>query len=96
MNIGKNAKATQEKAMLHKLSHLKFETEPEVVLERPGRPTFRFVDVGVKFVDVRDQLKRDRAGKRRALMRQKRRGPEAASPELEASASETETASTGA
>ena len=75
--------------MLNRLPHLKFETEPEVVLERPGRPTIRFVDVGVKFVDVKDQLKRDRAAKRRALMREKRRGPEVASAEPQAGASET-------
>lgn len=74
VRIGKDAKANQEKAMLNKLPHLKFETDPEVVLERPGRPTMRFVDVGVKFVDVKDQLKRDRAAKRRAYMKEKRRG----------------------
>ncbi|KAM5532251.1 hypothetical protein V8D89_014090 [Ganoderma adspersum] len=72
VSIGKDAKANQEKTMLNKLPHLKFETDPEVVLERPGRPTMRFVDVGVKFVDVKDQLKRDRAAKRRAHMKEKR------------------------
>ncbi|KAI1793146.1 eukaryotic mitochondrial regulator protein-domain-containing protein [Ganoderma leucocontextum] len=89
VEVGKATKATQEKAMLNRLPHLKFETEPEVVLERPGRPTFRFVDVGVKFVDVKDQLKRVRAAKRRAHMREKRKGPEVVSPRPPAGVSET-------
>ena len=94
VRVGKYVKAHEEKSKLNKLPHLRFSTKPTVVRERPGRPTMHFVDVGVKFVDVKDQLKRDRASKRRALMREKRKGPEYVPYEPQASASETETTST--
>ena len=70
--------------MLKRLRHLKFETEPDVVLERPGRPTIRFVDVGVSFVDVKDRLKRVKAAKRRSLLKRRRRSRDASSSEPQA------------
>ncbi|KAI0756302.1 eukaryotic mitochondrial regulator protein-domain-containing protein [Daedaleopsis nitida] len=76
---GANSSKSREAALLKRLRHLKFETNPDVVLERPGRPTIRFVDVGVKFVDVKDRLKRVQAAKRRTLLKRRRRGVEAAS-----------------
>ena len=77
--------------MLKRLRHLKFETEPDVVLERPGRPTIRFVDVGVKFVDVKDRLKRVKAAKRRSLLKRRRRSRDASSSEPQAAAAPAST-----
>ena len=70
---GASFSKAREAALLHRLRHLKLETEPDVVVERQGRPTLRFVDVGVKFVDVKDRLKRVQAAKRRSLLKQRRR-----------------------
>lgn len=42
------------------------------VLEKPGRPTIRFVDVGAKFLDVGERLKRIKVTERNAVMKQKR------------------------
>ncbi|RPD82243.1 hypothetical protein L226DRAFT_607404 [Lentinus tigrinus ALCF2SS1-7] len=75
---GANSSKARNEALLKRLRHLKFETEPEVVLERSGRPTMHFVDVGVKFVDVKDRLKRVHAAKRRALLKRRRKSPDAA------------------
>ena len=71
-------KSTQlkEASMLKKLRHLKQETQPDVVVERPGRTTIRFVDAGVKFVDVKDRIQRVNASKRRATLKRERRQPE--------------------
>ena len=74
---GVNSAKARNEALLKRLRHLKFETEPEVVLERSGRPTMHFVDVGVKFVDVKDRLKRVHAAKRRALLKRRRKSPAA-------------------
>ena len=63
----------RDEALLKRLRHLKLTTEPDVVLERPGRPTFRFVDVGVKFVDVKDRLRRVHEAKRRSTLKRRRR-----------------------
>ena len=89
-----SAKARKE-ALLKRLRHLKFETEPDVVLERPGRPTVHFVDVGVKFVDVKDRLKRVHAAKRRALLKRRRKSPDAALLSEQSSAGTGAGASTG-
>lgn len=70
---GAESSKTREEALLKRLRHLKLETKPDVVLERLGRPTLRFVDVGVKFVDVKDRLKRVQAAKRRSLVKRRRR-----------------------
>ncbi|KAI0714949.1 eukaryotic mitochondrial regulator protein-domain-containing protein [Earliella scabrosa] len=70
---GASFSKAREAALLHRLRHLKLETEPDVVVERQGRPTLRFVDVGVKFVDVKDRLKRVQAAKRRSLLKRRRR-----------------------
>ncbi|KAI0640004.1 eukaryotic mitochondrial regulator protein-domain-containing protein [Trametes polyzona] len=66
--------ARREAAKLKRLRGISTETEPELVLQRQGRPTMRFVDVGVKFLDVDDRLKRVNAAKRRAVMKRRRRG----------------------
>ncbi|EJF67220.1 hypothetical protein DICSQDRAFT_96444 [Dichomitus squalens LYAD-421 SS1] len=83
---GVNSKQSEETALLKRLRHLKSETEPDVVLERPGRPTIRFVDVGVKFVDVKDRLKRVKAAKRRSVLKRRRRGGHVSPPEPQADA----------
>lgn len=57
---------------LKKLRSIKPETHPEVVLERPGRATIRFVDAGTQFVDIKDQLKRVEAAKHRGRFKRKR------------------------
>ena len=62
----------KEAAALSKLRGLKMDTEPDVVIERAGRPTIRFVDAGVKFIDVKDRLKRQKVANRRALLRTRR------------------------
>ncbi|KAI0828914.1 eukaryotic mitochondrial regulator protein-domain-containing protein [Trametes gibbosa] len=65
--------ARQDAAKLKRLRGLSTVTEPERVVEHAGRPTMRFVDVGVKFLDVDDRLKRVTAAKRRSLMKRRRR-----------------------
>ncbi|CDO73048.1 hypothetical protein BN946_scf185007.g102 [Trametes cinnabarina] len=70
--------AAKEAAKLKKLRNLNTEPEPERVLERAHRPTIRFVDVGAKFIDVDDRLKRIRAAKRRTLMKRRRRSRQVA------------------
>lgn len=76
---GANSSKSRDAALLKRLRHLKLETHPDVVHERLGRPTIRFVDVGVKFVDVKDRLKRVQAAKRRTLLKRRRRAADAAS-----------------
>ncbi|RDX51203.1 hypothetical protein OH76DRAFT_1436396 [Lentinus brumalis] len=83
---GANSSKARDEALLKRLRHLKFETEPDVVLERSGRPTLHFVDVGVKFVDVKDRLKRVHAAKRRALLKRRRKSPDTALLSEQASA----------
>ncbi|KAH9849276.1 eukaryotic mitochondrial regulator protein-domain-containing protein [Lenzites betulinus] len=65
--------ARQDAAKLKRLRGLSTHTEPERVVEHANRPTMRFVDVGVKFLDVDDRLKRVNAAKRRALMKRRHR-----------------------
>ncbi|KAI0363051.1 hypothetical protein BV20DRAFT_1007847 [Pilatotrama ljubarskyi] len=79
-------KASVEAAKLKKLRNLNTEPQPAQVLERPGRPTMRFVDVGAKFIDVDDRLKRISAAKRRTLMKRKRRARAAAVEQSQQSA----------
>jgi hypothetical protein len=43
------------------------------IVERPGRPAIKFVDVGNMFLDVRDQERRAKEGERRAKVRARRR-----------------------
>ena len=69
---GVSSTKSRETAMLKRLRHLSFETSPDVVVKRVGRPTMRFVDIGVKFVDVKDRLKRIQAAKRRTSLKLKR------------------------
>ncbi|KAI0652447.1 hypothetical protein C8Q79DRAFT_937727 [Trametes meyenii] len=69
---GKSA-AALEAAKLKRLRHLRTETEAERTIERPGRPTMRFVDIGMKFLDVDDRLRRVNAAKRRSLLKRRRR-----------------------
>ncbi|KAI0334345.1 hypothetical protein GY45DRAFT_1334257 [Cubamyces sp. BRFM 1775] len=66
--------AAKDAAKIKKLRNLSVEPESEQIVERPGRPTMRFVDVGAKFLDVDDRLKRIRAAKRRSQMKRQRRG----------------------
>ncbi|KAL7285522.1 hypothetical protein ACG7TL_000624 [Trametes sanguinea] len=68
-----NTVAAREASKLKKLRNLSTEPQPEHVIERPGRPTIRFVDVGAKFIDVDDRLKRINAAKRRQVMKRRRR-----------------------
>lgn len=65
--------AAKDAAKLKKLRGLSVESETERVVERPGRPTMRFVDVGAKFLDVDDRLKRISAAKRRSHRKRQRR-----------------------
>ncbi|KAJ8483155.1 hypothetical protein ONZ51_g4888 [Trametes cubensis] len=65
--------AAKDAAKLKKLRGLSVESESERVVERPGRPTMRFVDVGAKFLDVDDRLKRISAAKRRSHRKRQRR-----------------------
>ena len=69
---GVTSMKAKEATALSKLRGLKMETEPDVVIERAGRPTIRFVDAGVKFIDVKDRLKRQKVASRRAIMRTRR------------------------
>ncbi|KAH9897818.1 eukaryotic mitochondrial regulator protein-domain-containing protein [Cubamyces lactineus] len=63
----------KEAAKLKRLRSLSVGAESERVVERPGRPTMRFVDVGAKFLDVDDRLRRISAAKRRSQMKRQRR-----------------------
>ncbi|KAH9931995.1 eukaryotic mitochondrial regulator protein-domain-containing protein [Epithele typhae] len=61
--------------------------EPALVIEREGRTSIKFVDVGLKFMDLKDRVKRVKAAHRRKQMKQKRRdkaaaAAPAASPEV--------------
>ncbi|KZT73226.1 hypothetical protein DAEQUDRAFT_684128 [Daedalea quercina L-15889] len=47
--------------------------EVHAVVERPGRPTIKFVDVGGKFVDLDDRVARLKAAEHRASVKAKRR-----------------------
>ena len=42
-------------------------------VERTSRTTFKFVDVGGKFLDVQDRTRRIKEGERRSKLREKRR-----------------------
>ncbi|KAI8990591.1 eukaryotic mitochondrial regulator protein-domain-containing protein [Trametes punicea] len=68
-----NIASAKGASKLKKLRNLSTEPQPERILERPGRPTIRFVDVGAKFLDVDDRLRRIEAAKRRTLMKHRRR-----------------------
>ncbi|KAI9057780.1 hypothetical protein FKP32DRAFT_1597999 [Trametes sanguinea] len=74
-----NTVAAREASKLKKLRNLSAEPQPARVIERPGRPTIRFVDVGAKFIDVDDRLKRINAAKRRQLMKRRRRASDTVS-----------------
>ena len=54
-----------------------FEHEPvvpaEVISKREGRPDVKFVDVGGKFIDIKDRKRRIAEGERRSRIRQRRR-----------------------
>jgi len=39
------------------------------IVERPGRPAIKFVDVGDMFLDVKDQERRAKESQRRAKVR---------------------------
>ena len=39
------------------------------MVERPGRPAIKFIDVGNMFLDVKDQERRAKEGERRAKVR---------------------------
>jgi hypothetical protein len=43
------------------------------IVERPGRPAMKFIDVGDMFLDVKDQERRAKEGERRAKVRARRR-----------------------
>ncbi|KAH8102378.1 eukaryotic mitochondrial regulator protein-domain-containing protein [Cristinia sonorae] len=43
------------------------------VVERPGRTTLKFVDIGGKFLDVNDRVRRMKEGERRVKLKGKRR-----------------------
>jgi hypothetical protein len=45
---------------------------PVQLVEREGRPAVRFVDVGGKFLDVRDRKERIKAAERRKRAREKK------------------------
>jgi len=45
----------------------------EHIVEVPGRPTWKFVDVGGKYVDVDDRLRRMKESERRSRLRSQRR-----------------------
>jgi hypothetical protein len=53
-------------------STFKSKTKANIV-ERPGRPAIKFVDVGNMFLDVKDQERRAKEGERRAKVRTRRR-----------------------
>jgi hypothetical protein len=52
----------------------RFERNPPKVnwVKREGRSTIKFIDVGGKFMDVRDRLNRNKEGERRRRIRQKK------------------------
>lgn len=85
--------ARRDAAKLKKLRGISTETAPEHVVERAGRPTMRFVDVGVKFLDVDDRLKRVNAAKRRSLMKRRRRTPDITEQGQQSEAGEASSAS---
>ena len=58
-------KATKE-AQIKSLGYLKSEVEPDVVVERSKGPTLRFVDVGTKFVNLDDHVRRAKVTARHA------------------------------
>ncbi|KAI0778765.1 hypothetical protein BD413DRAFT_511586 [Trametes elegans] len=88
--------ADKEAAKLRKLRSLSTEIEPERVVERPNRPVFRFVDIGPKFLNVDERLKRVRAAKRRTLLKRRRRssrrGAQASGQRSDSQASEAASA----
>jgi len=43
------------------------------VVERPGRPAIKFIDVGNMFLDAKDQERRAKEGERRAKVGARRR-----------------------
>jgi hypothetical protein len=49
------------------------ETPKTVVVTRPHRPTMKFVDVGGRFINLRDQMRRIAASKRRAQFKAKKK-----------------------
>ena len=48
------------------------EVPSEVIATREGRPDVRFVDVGGKYIDVKDRKRRIAEGERRSRLREKR------------------------
>jgi len=47
------------------------------IVERPGRPSVTFVDVGTRFVDFKEQTRRTKESQRRSLLKQHRREKDA-------------------
>ncbi|KAI0673723.1 eukaryotic mitochondrial regulator protein-domain-containing protein [Trametes maxima] len=84
---GGKSTAALEAAKLKRLRHLRTETEAERTIDRPGRPTMRFVDIGMKFLDVDDRLRRVNVAKRRSLLKRRRRVTGSASAQGEPSES---------
>lgn len=48
------------------------QTPEQRIVSSAGRPTLRFVDVGPKFLDIKDRLRRDKESARRSKVRSRR------------------------